>query len=105
MPRRRCASLHTWFRGHVEDLRANPGDDLLSRLAIDDGPDRLDPVEPAPGRPARARRRLRDDRQPDLQRRRPARPAPRAGGLAAGEPRRLGERRRRGAAPPVTGAG
>lgn len=37
--------LHTWFRGHVEDLRANPGDDLLSQLAIDDGPDRLDPVE------------------------------------------------------------
>ncbi|MEV5000554.1 cytochrome P450 [Nocardioides sp. LML1-1-1.1] len=37
--------LHTWFRGHVEDLRAHPGDDLLSQLALDDGPDRLSPVE------------------------------------------------------------
>lgn len=37
--------LHTWFRGHVEHLRAHPGDDLLSQLALDDGPDRLDPVE------------------------------------------------------------
>lgn len=37
--------MHTWFRGHVEQLTANPGDDLISQLVQLDGPDRLDPVE------------------------------------------------------------
>ncbi|TNM38530.1 cytochrome P450 [Nocardioides albidus] len=37
--------LHTWFRGHVERLRADPGDDLISQLVLLDGEDRLDPVE------------------------------------------------------------
>lgn len=37
--------MHTWFRGHVEHLRAHPGEDLLSQLALDDSPDRLDAVE------------------------------------------------------------
>jgi cytochrome P450 len=37
--------MHTWFRGHVERLRADPGDDLISQLILLDGPDRLDPVE------------------------------------------------------------
>lgn len=37
--------LHTWFRGHVEVLRAHPGEDLISQLIMLDGEDRLDPVE------------------------------------------------------------
>lgn len=37
--------LHTWFRGHVERISADPGDDLISQLTLLDGPDRLDPVE------------------------------------------------------------
>ncbi|WP_310961642.1 cytochrome P450 [Nocardioides terrisoli] len=32
--------LHVWFDAHVERLRKHPGDDLLSRLATLDGPDR-----------------------------------------------------------------
>ena len=37
--------MHTWFRRHVERLREDPGDDLISQLILLDGPDRLDPVE------------------------------------------------------------
>jgi len=37
--------MHTWFRGHVERITADPGDDLISQLTLLDGPDRLDPVE------------------------------------------------------------
>lgn len=37
--------MHTWFRGHVDRIRASPGDDLISQLVRLDGPDRLDPVE------------------------------------------------------------
>lgn len=37
--------LHTWFRGHVEQIRADPGDDLISQLTLLDGPDQLSPVE------------------------------------------------------------
>lgn len=34
-------SLHGWFERHVADLRRDPGDDLLSRLAMLDGDERL----------------------------------------------------------------
>ena len=37
--------MHTWFRSHVDGLRANPGDDLISQLTLLEGEDRLDPVE------------------------------------------------------------
>ncbi len=41
--------MHTWFAGHVDRLVARsgdrPGDDLISQLALLDGPDRLDRVE------------------------------------------------------------
>lgn len=37
--------LSTWFDQHVETLRRNPGDDLLSTLAQLDGKDRLTNVE------------------------------------------------------------
>ncbi|MBM7517435.1 cytochrome P450 [Nocardioides nitrophenolicus] len=37
--------MHTWFRGHVERLQADPGDDLISQLIRLEGPDRLDTVE------------------------------------------------------------
>lgn len=42
---RAIREMHTWFRGHVERIEANPGDDLISQLVLLDGPDRLDPVE------------------------------------------------------------
>lgn len=42
---RALRELHTWFRGHVQRLAADPGDDLLSQLVKVEGPDRLDPVE------------------------------------------------------------
>ncbi|THV10548.1 cytochrome P450 [Nocardioides caeni] len=42
---RALREMHTWFRGHVESLIANPGDDLISQLVLLDGDDRLDPVE------------------------------------------------------------
>lgn len=34
-------ALHGWFDRHVADLRRDPGDDLLSRLAMLEGDDRL----------------------------------------------------------------
>lgn len=37
--------LHRWFDGHVTNLRAAPGDDLLSRLAVLEGDDALTDVE------------------------------------------------------------
>ena len=37
--------LNEWFRGHVASLRADPGTDLLSRLATMPGDDRLDDRE------------------------------------------------------------
>ncbi len=41
--------MHAWFAGHVDRLVAQsdeqPGDDLISQLALLDGPDRLDRVE------------------------------------------------------------
>lgn len=37
--------LSAWFDGHVAHLRRHPGDDLLSRLAQLDGPDRLTDIE------------------------------------------------------------
>ena len=37
--------LNEWFRDHVAGLRANPGTDLLSRLATMSGDDRLDDRE------------------------------------------------------------
>lgn len=46
---RALREMHTWFGGHVERLVAQsadqPGDDLISQLALLDGPDRLDRVE------------------------------------------------------------
>ncbi|HWJ67881.1 MAG TPA: cytochrome P450 [Nocardioides sp.] len=42
---RALREMHTWFRGHVERISADPGDDLISQLVLLDGPDRLDPVE------------------------------------------------------------
>jgi len=42
---RALREMHLWFRGHVERLRADPGDDLLSQLILLDGEDALDPVE------------------------------------------------------------
>ena len=38
-------SMNEWFVGHIERLRANPGDDLMSRLATQAGPDQLDELE------------------------------------------------------------
>jgi cytochrome P450 len=38
-------AMHQWFDVHVGRLRADPGDDLLSRLAVMEGPDRLDDRE------------------------------------------------------------
>ncbi|KQZ75521.1 hypothetical protein ASD66_04000 [Nocardioides sp. Root151] len=37
--------MHTWFDQHVARLRRTPGDDLLSRLAMLDGDDRLTDIE------------------------------------------------------------
>ncbi|MFE0103508.1 cytochrome P450 [Streptomyces sp. NPDC059009] len=42
---RGVTALAEWFTGHVRRLRADPGDDLLSRLALLDGDDALDEVE------------------------------------------------------------
>lgn len=42
---RALREMHTWFRGHVQTLIADPGDDLISQLVVMDGEDRLDPVE------------------------------------------------------------
>jgi cytochrome P450 len=38
-------SLHGWFDRHIERLRHDPGDDLLSQLVTLEGPDRPDEVE------------------------------------------------------------
>ncbi len=38
-------AMHRWFEAHVDRLRTDPGDDLLSRLATAQGPDRLDAGE------------------------------------------------------------
>ncbi|HSV38531.1 MAG TPA: cytochrome P450 [Nocardioidaceae bacterium] len=35
--RRAITSMHHWFQAHIERLRRDPGDDLLSRLAVMDG--------------------------------------------------------------------
>jgi len=37
--------MHTWFRGHVARIAADPGDDLISQLTLLEGDDRLTPVE------------------------------------------------------------
>jgi cytochrome P450 len=37
--------MHHWFDAHVERLRRDPGDDLLSQLATLEGEDALDPLE------------------------------------------------------------
>lgn len=37
--------MHGWFRGHVERITADPGDDLISQLTLLEGDDRLTPVE------------------------------------------------------------
>jgi cytochrome P450 len=38
--------MHTWLATHLDELRRNPGDDLLSKLAtVDDEGERLDDVE------------------------------------------------------------
>lgn len=37
--------MHHWFEDHVERLRRNPGDDLLSGLAQMDGDDAMSPLE------------------------------------------------------------
>lgn len=46
---RALREMHAWFAGHVDRLVApsdqQPGDDLISQLALLDGPDRLDRVE------------------------------------------------------------
>ncbi|WP_436700718.1 cytochrome P450 [Nocardioides sp. BYT-33-1] len=42
---RALREMHTWFRGHVERITAEPGDDLISQLTLLEGEDRLDPVE------------------------------------------------------------
>lgn len=42
---RALREMHTWFRGHVETLIAEPGDDLISQLVQLEGDDRLNPVE------------------------------------------------------------
>ncbi len=39
------ARMHAWFDQHVARLRRTPGDDLLSKLAVLDGEDRLTDVE------------------------------------------------------------
>ncbi|MBM9459884.1 cytochrome P450 [Nocardioides sp. zg-536] len=36
--------MHRWFADHVASLRREPGDDLISQLATDTGPDALDEV-------------------------------------------------------------
>ncbi|NGN62960.1 cytochrome P450 [Streptomyces sp. A7024] len=42
---RAMVALADWFTAHVRRLRADPGDDLLSRLAVLGGDDALDEVE------------------------------------------------------------
>lgn len=37
--------MHHWFDDHVARLRRDPGDDLLSQLALIEGPDALTPLE------------------------------------------------------------
>ncbi len=37
--------MHRWFHGHLDHLRRDPGDDLLSRLLQDEGGDRLTDTE------------------------------------------------------------
>ncbi|HET7734955.1 MAG TPA: cytochrome P450 [Nocardioidaceae bacterium] len=37
--------MHRWFQAHVDRLRVDPGGDLLSRLAVMTGPDRMDDDE------------------------------------------------------------
>jgi cytochrome P450 len=37
--------MHTWFAGHLDRLRSDPGDDLMSGLLLDEGADQLTDIE------------------------------------------------------------
>jgi len=42
---RTIREMHTWFQAHIERLRREPGEDLLSKLVVMTGPDRMDDDE------------------------------------------------------------
>lgn len=42
---RALRAMHAWFAEHVAAVRRNPGEDLLSQVALVEGPDALDEIE------------------------------------------------------------